>query len=162
ADAGHVHAPFSHRHDGAAGQRLFGERRLMPRDTIVRPPETVPRRRERAHAIGAEGHREHGAEERGGRLGPPVTPAASRPQQPRASRPPFLDRRSPESVASNRWWESDGLTATASAPPMNRPSFTGSQRAPWSRERNSPPHALGSWAAAEAEQSSAIATIATA
>src|SRR5262245_22240341 len=29
---------------------------------------------------------------------------------------------------------------------MKRPSLSGNHRAPWSRERNKPPHALGSWA----------------
>src|SRR5262245_38003019 len=31
---------------------------------------------------------------------------------------------------------------------MNRPSLSGNHLAPWSRERNTPPHALGSWASA--------------
>src|SRR6185436_16631827 len=40
---------------------------------------------------------------------------------------------------------------------MNRPSLTGNQRAPWSRERNKPPQALGSCASAGMEHEKAKA-----
>src|SRR5262245_37533243 len=48
--------------------------------------------------------------------------------------------------------------ATPLAAPMNRPASTGNQVSPKSRERNSPPQALGSCAAAGQEDASSIAT----
>src|SRR5215510_4719705 len=64
------------------------------------------------------------------------------------SRPALRDRRSPLSVASSKWFGSTGFTVSARAPLTIRPGFVGDQVMPPSRERKSPPYALGSWALA--------------
>ena len=72
---------------------------------------------------------------------PSTTEGASMVQ----SRPPLRERSRPLSAPRSRRLASVGLMASAMAPLTNTPRLADTHVAPSSRERNSPPHALGSW-----------------
>jgi hypothetical protein len=109
-----------------------------PGEPVVGPEQPWAWRRG-AHTVPVEGGREDAAVEHRRRLGLPVTAAVPRSQEPGVGGEQEMVR-------------VGGLMASPSAPPMKRPSLTGSQRAPWSRERKQAAPRAGSWASARAEQ----------